>query len=631
MTTFSQDTQGPANTGIGDQRQITRDNSYVETTKTAVASGLNTAKEVHGAVGHVKGVDAVVQAQKTVDQEAADSEEYMRIEALGDTASIADVARQSELLTKNVARGRMTRENARLRVADLVSKSIEESPIFASEIRQSAGNLLGFDPKSEAARQFFGAYKPAGTDKLSALDKKANFISESTGQPVKTVRKALAESMMAESRLSTLKDQLALEDIEVDDYIAESTAITYKSSMNDLYGSLSMKIKEQGSVDLLTWNKEVADAKKGYISASLVELSALGYSGRTVLSKLNEQANLIYDPILETTESYDTNKVTARYLERKVQMAQIFASEANPVMFTIKHGYGERMASQVFDLLASSEGNESRLNLLKKTSGIGQFVNLAQMSREQFAKFSGNVMAKLGSPEGRSKGFTEEEAAVIDGVLGSMLPTMDGEDRSTVQTLLDDAGMPNKARSVIIGENKILVDRSKATPDTVRYVKHDYELIKNNNPKQIAAILGTSPAFVSVGKDGTIVLDSGKMGSGQGGRNVPVRPQTSDAYDKVQQINAYLRSDSWGKELGINKTTAASSFVAEIQRMEDLVDSMPDIEQVTMSGRTRNKTYRRPTLEEAMQFLSLPDQEAELKKQRYEYLLKKKAGELDAE
>lgn len=631
MVSFVQNIQGPADVGIGNQQVVQSDNSYANTMSRAIGGAVDTAirvtDKVTDDIAEGKAEDIVSDAMAATDQYTKDQEDLNRLSAV-ENATVEQVARKSALLEKGVKQGKLTREQARLMVSELATAAIEENGFLEGKIRDATRGLLGFDPKSEAVRQFFGAYEEAGSgDGLSALDKQHMQIAESLGMSLAAVKRNWAQSVIAKQNLEFAQSQLELGQIDSDQFIASYVADAQTDTMRGIFATTVQAVKENGSLDKTQFSNIIEQNKQAFIGAAIDKLEASGKYTLDADTKIRDKANVVFSQINTYLEDFDINAMQGRDLERVSNGLTMMGMKFFPQWSALKGGIGERMASQVMDMIHSAGGSEGKLQALMKTDPqVGKFAALMNLPAGEFNKFFFDTAGKFASGDSISS-YTPEQAAVLDVVVKNLSQNAKPEERDGLRGLLEEAGFVNKAESILIGEDKIKINRASATPDEVRYIKNQYNIAKEVFPRQIAATLAAEGNNISISADGSINLDMSKTVTGQGGRTIPVRQDESEAYTMVNKLNAFLSSPSWSNDLGI-KATTSKELVTQINDMIESVNNSPDIKETTGSGRSKKTETRRPNAEEAMNIISntsvqLTDREAKIK--RREELLRKRA------
>lgn len=568
MTSFVQQTEGVQPTGIGNQQIVQRDNSHINTLAKAVDSTFQAADAIGTVVGKQKAVDIVSEAQQQVDTEQKEAEEFAQLEALGDDASANDIARKTALLEKGVAQGRISRENARLRVADLVTKGIEENPIFASKIRDSASRLLGFNPESEAVRQFFGAFEPAGSGaKPNATEQRAQFLSENTDLSLTSARQLIAQQDMIDLQKNIRQDRLSIGDMTADQALAERSAADSLEGVNNLFGD-ALALKRDGQeINVDTWRQLATKHENAFVNATLQEYreSRIPVTSE-VEAKVRANAKQRYDALVEDIGEFDTGFLTKQNLDRLVTAQKMFGAQAMPTFSLLTNAYGDRTAASLIDLYANAAGNPARLQaILGANPAMSRFVDILNSDPAEFNRMLNNSVLKLADP---SSTITENDIPLIDFFADQVLKTANPEERESAIQLLIDKGMPAKATSILGTQGA-----STATPREKAIMKGEWDLAQGVLPEQIADeinfgnnsdVLTNQGVSIDVTPQGTLTLNKSKPD----GSPDPQR-FLHPAWNSVQKLNVFLNSADrgWGKDLGIaSKIKTAESLRTMIER-----------------------------------------------------------------
>lgn len=568
MVSFVQQTEGVRPTDIGNQRIVQEDLSYINSIGKAVDTAIQGADIVGTAIGKQKAKDIVAEAQQTVDTEVKEAEELAKIQSLGDEAGPAEIARKTALLEKGVARGRISRENARLRVADLVSKGIEENPIFASKIRQSASNLLGFNPESEAVRQFFGAFQPASTaTQMSADEKNAQFLSSNSGLSLTASRQLIAQGKEVALRKQIRQDQLELGDMTVDQYLAAESVDDDIEGTNAIFGDALALARQNKPINADTWSQLAAQRENAFV---MQVLTAARSSGVNITSeqeaKVRENAKARYDRLVEQLGRFDETFLNKQNLERMVTAQKLFGAQAMPVFSTLVNSFGDRIGSQILDLYANAAGKPERLQaMLGANPALAPFVTMLQQDPAKFSERMNNSLLKLNNPDAE---MTPEDTGFIDLFLNQTLRQANPEDRKSVIDMLVNKGMPTKAASVLANAG-----RTGAAPEEVNFMKGEWDLVQGVSPnaiidkiKQGNRSLSDRGATVQLSQDGKhlLLMQGRDLSTG-----LPRQATGHPAYADIQKINTFLNAaeKGWGKDLGITDTSRlAQQFVNSINQ-----------------------------------------------------------------
>lgn len=566
MVSFVQQVEGVRDTGIGNQQIVQGDLSWTNTLARGVSNVIEGVDEFGTRLGEQKATDLVSKAQKQVDLEVKEAEELAKINALGDDAGAQDVARKAALLEKGVAQGRISRENARLRVADLVTKGIEESPFFADKIRRSASRLLGFDPQSEAVQQFFGAFEPAGArETVSATEKRAQFLSQNTGMSLASSRQLIAQQDMLDLQKKIRQDRLAIGDMTIDEALAQKSSEDDIEGINAIFGEAIALVNSGQNIDAQTWAQLATKYENAFVLATLDEFASSGIPMTSAQqSKVRETTKARYNRIGEQLQQFDQTLINKQNLDRLVTSQKLFGAQAMPVFSTLVNAFGERIGGQLIDLYANAAGKPERLEAaLGANPALRPFINLLSQDPKGFTTRMNNSLLKLNDPAAT---IEAEDAAFIDVFLNNVVKTAKPEERESVITQLQNKNLNTKAASVLA-----LAGRTGATPTEVKYMKENWDLVRGTTPSTIInkiregnRTLTDRNARIEIAPDGkSLVLYQGvDLSTGQ-----PRQATGHPAWSDVQKINTYINAASrgWGRDLGINDVQKlAKELQAEI-------------------------------------------------------------------
>lgn len=589
MVSFVQQTEGARPTGIGDQQIVKKDLSYIDSINSAIDSTFKAIDIAGDISSKATAKDLVTSAQAAVESERKESEEFAALDALGDDAGAKEVARKTALLEKGVAQGRITRENARLRVTDLVTKGIEESPIFASKIRNSASRLLGFDLQSEATKQFFGSFEPSGSaKKVNPREAQAQFMSDNLGLPITSTRQLVAQQEELSLRKSIRADKLELGDMTADQALAERSIEDSLEGVNNIFGEALALQREGGEINADTWAQLTSKHENAFVNATLEEYRA---SGLNITSeqeaKVRSNASARYKVLNEQISKFDSSFLNKQNLERLVTTQKLFGAQAMPVFSTLINSFGDRIGSQIIDMYANAAGKPERLQAaLAANPALAPFVDLLSQDPEGFTKRMNSSLLKLNSPEVGD--ITAEDSGFIDLFLNQVGTTAPPKERESVIEKLANKGMPTKAASVLAKAG-----RTAATPKEVQFMKGEWAATKAGVPQQIAALIAELP-------NSTIELTAQGLVEKAGTRNVKgreiARAANSDVTAQLAKINTLLSAANkgWGKDFGIsNLQSEATNMVNSINSLAGEIKEARSSE--ITSGVVSNGRVRAPS------------------------------------
>lgn len=590
MTSFVQQVEGPQAASIGNQQIVQKDSSHINTLARGINSGIQAIDTIAGAVGEVKARDLVSKAQQQLDTEVNASDQAVRdaeiaLNTLSDDAAADEIQRKTASYERAIAQGKITRENARLRVADLVTKGIEESPFIADKIRRSASRLLGFDPTAEATQQFFGGFQPKGSgqSRTSAFETKAQFLAANTNMNIQQAREKIAIDEELALRKSTAQSRVELGAIANDQFIAERDSIDQIEGVGSVLGGLLQLQREGQTIDSNAINQQILVQEQAYIAAVETEAREAGRPLTTdQLSKLRSTAADRYDALRGQLESFDTLVTDKKFLERVVTANKIFGTKAMPNFAFLVDFAGERTASSLIDLYANVAGNPERLRaVLDSNPAMRRFIPILEANPDEFSRMLNNTVTKLADP---AAVMDEEDAALTDFFLGQVGNNLPPTEHETVVEMLASKGAGAKAISSISSRG-----RNIATPREVEYTKGEWELAQDILPDEIRAAIdagnqavarSNQGVSISVNEAGLLSLDKFKPD----GSPDPQR-FLHPAYNSVQKINQFLKmSDKgWGKDLGIkDKTAVANQIRRQIESPAITEDRMDELRQEAM-------------------------------------------------
>ena len=579
MASFVQQTEGVAPSGIGNQQIVQKDSSYLSTAARAVDSvfqGINTVGE---AVGNQRAAEITGEALAEVERERRESEEFTYIASLGDTANAQQVARKAALLEKGVAQGKITRENARLRVTDLVTKGIEESPLFASQIRKSAERLLGFSLESEATRQFFGSFEPTGAGETtkSATEKRAEFLSQNTDLSLPAARQLIAQQDMLELQKTIRADKLAVGDMTADQALAERATEDDIEGTNAIFGEAVALKRQNKEINADTWAQLATKYENAFVMSTLEEYRAAGIPiSSDQQAKVRANAKERYTRLTEQISKFDTGFLNKQNLERLVTAQKLFGAQAMPTFSLLVNSFGERIGSQVLDMYANAGGKPERLEAaLGANPALVPFIEMLRQDPKKFTERMNDSLLKLSNSNVGD--IDAVDAGFLDIFLNSVVKDAKPEDRESIVEKLSNKNLNTKAVSVLANAG-----RGGATKQEIKYMVDQWNLVQGVSPNLVAgAILEGNKTLTDRGARVELSADGKNLVLRQGINPITQQPQQATghpAWSEVQKINNFLNASKkgWANDLGITDTAKAAKQFAD--QINGLVTKSPTVD-----------------------------------------------------
>lgn len=566
MTTFVQQVEGARPVGIGDQRVLKQDQSHIASIGRAVDTAFQSFDEIGTAVGKQKAKDLVASAQAEVDAALAGEEEEL---TFGDDSALNEVASKAARYERGVSQGSISRETARLHVANAVTKGIEENPLFANKIRKAATNLLGFNPESEGVRQFFGAFQPAGTtSKLSAREKQAQFMADNSNGKLSlsASRHLIAQAEEVGLRKQLNQDRLALGDVSADQFLAESSIDDDIEGTQAIFGDALRLTNEGEEINADTWAQLAAKRENAFVAATLQQYRDSGIAISSAQeAKVRENAKGRYDRLSEQLSRFDQGFLNKQNLDRLVTAQKLFGAKAMPVFSTLVNSFGDRIGSQILDLYANAAGKPERLEAaLGANPALVPFVTMLKQDPKGFTDRMNQSLLKLNGTS--SDDLSPEDVGFIDLFLNTTVKKAAPKDRATVIEKLANMGVPTKAASVLAQSG-----RTAATPEEIAFMKREWELVNGTSPNTVAnKIKQGNRTLTDRGARLELNPDGNNLVLYQGINPITQEPQQATghpAWPEIQKINTFLNAarTGWGNDLKINNPQAiAKQFMDQI-------------------------------------------------------------------
>ena len=564
MGTLEQESPGVQFVGGGDQQIINRDTSY---SKAAIGVAGQVAKGIDefgdiSAASTAK--DLVTDAQSQADQARLELEESPELDGMPDNVS-GDVAKQTSKIERGVRAGTINKDNARLLVANIVTKAISEQPMFQDKIRKAASNLLGFNPESEGVRQFFSSFQTAGQVKelpivTQARQMKGDFaVNLNTLQQINTLK--------ANNDLSL--EHLASGNISAEVHFNSSREKTAVFAQTEIMTQVIALVEAGQTIDKNVWKQTVEASGISTWASFMSDLKASGQPmpDSTTLGRMKTQHFADFDQTLGFVESYDTSFLTQQNLDRLKVAQQAFAAQAFPVISFLTTTYGDRIAGQFLDMVKDANGSQQQLKqLFDITPGFGKIAETLTKNPQEFNKSFKEFMEKLPN---FGVVLTEDDGEWVDLAL-TLSRESPPEEQDQIFELTQARGLRNKTSSEI--------SRTPATIATKlqkQFMKSNYTLAKATLPPQIATLILDSNRGSTVGNARAVVQrnrvvllgDRSRYGASQTDRK-PTQLVHDPANAEIQKFNLYLNAidfKGWGDTLGANTAEQeANKFVAQI-------------------------------------------------------------------
>lgn len=606
MSTFIQQTEGMQPVGIGNQKIINPDNSWIDTASRGVSSFLRAADVAGDVYAERAAKSAVSGAQEQLHSEIKEAQEYSAIQALGDDAVLREVDRKTSQYIKGIANGKITRENARVRVADLVTKSIEESPMFEDKIRSSAARLLGFDPNAEGFRQFFGVFEPAGTTaKAPTARELAVEDLMRTGLSRKNALDLIAQRTRLETENAIADEQLAADTKDINSWWTDEHVKDRIITSQDIISQVAKQAKAGEEVNANVWNSTIDDMEQRSWNALMARAQQAGKMPKTATErqKMKAEHEASYQEMRDFAKGKDSDFFRQDSLNRMATMYKTYGAEAMPVFTFLNTNYGDRFASRVIDLIDAAGGDKQQLsNLLSVSPGMAPLVDILNTDPKQFQDLIMSTTRKLSDPTAT---LTDEEKRTVT-LLGDQIAgdNADPETKNQFATLAREKGLESTSSKVILRSSPSL-----ATPENKTFVTNRWNTARGVLPASIidkieqhntGSLTGRN-ARVKVTPTGlSLVINNPMRGE--------VQATSHPAWDDVQELNRFLSATNrgWGDVLGIKNPAAEAQAIAD--RVNNTLEGSVAAREAEASRVSQEKERSRAQSQEARQTANAPRQ-----------------------
>lgn len=577
MATFQQQAPEVQNVGIGDQRIVnTAESGYGDVVNT-FAQGAGIALDKYARdTAESKAQEIVSAAQKGLDESVAQAEDFG-----SDDPAVMGVHNTARKLNKAISQGTVTREHARLLVSNSVVKAIEEQPWLSRQIRQAASNLLGFDPKSEAAKQYFGMFNTR--EELMSAKKKDKTPYEKTrddyisvlGDSAET-RELAKTAYMRKLEAERIGEDLALGNAKSEVAYRELSNLDNLEATTNVFGAMKRMSDSGQPFSQALWKQTIDEQAQSSWAAISLALSKSKYPpDSTTMAKFKAEHDNRYNSLYGMVGNYGAEVVGAENLKRISLLNELYVNEALPTYKALTDGLGDRTASSLMDIIASADGSpEKQAALIKLNPGMATLFESFGGDPKDFKKKVFDSMKRLTDPNYTRETMTPADAATLDVIATTAADKAPAEERESVVEMLSSKGFTNKALSVVFKR-----PRSAATDKEVQTVKNEWNTVKATSTNNI--LIGLSELAADATKGGVTfkVITDSKTGQPNivayqgkhlaGGERQLVRHPIAD---QIEKINKFLRASNngWATDLGVkNVAQEARDWVTTLNEAQE--------------------------------------------------------------
>ena len=569
MVSFVQQTEGVRPTGIGNQQIVQRDQSYLDGVQRTFGHVEKTVDRLGDSYAQSTGSEIVRRAEQQVHNEVLESQELKALEELGDKASVEQTERRIDLIKRGVTSGKIDKDNARLRVAQLATKEIQSNPWFQDRIRQSAATMLGFDPIAEGTRQFFSAFEGGNTPtRLTAFEKQVQNLQQA-GLSSKTAQDTTARlfKLRADQEIADLEYEAGVRD--TDSYIGTTLLNDIPSSTQDFFARL-VEIKNNNQpVDADAIGREIDAIEQAYINKTLTKVRSTEglVAGTDTAKNIADQYRQHFDGLREIASNRDFSNIQAQELDRWNTAVKVWGAQAIPQLLAFNNLLGDRFTTKFMDILGQAGSPQELNNLLSAYPSLGimvkglnnKEVDLPRIFTDTVTKLSNGVVT---NPDGSSNLTSEEEVTlgVLENEMGGEKATP--EDREDITDLFIDNNLDSRATKIILGARESL-----ATPKQKAFVTNRWNSIRKAGVSEIAdAIVADSSGIgyrVEAGDTGLKLI---------GTSQTPVKSIWTREIDNdstmslgIRDLNRFLQSSSkgWSDTFGLRDPAREAQLIAD--------------------------------------------------------------------
>ena len=585
--TFISKTNGIQDVGIGNQQL----DSTAETNSTAGIINAVTSEGFKAASMYADNKAESV-AQRIVNDSFRDLENTRASSEDDDFGNdepvVKGVKEVSAKLGRGVSQGTMTRENARLLVSNSVVKAIEEQPWLSRQIRAAASNLLGFDPKSEGTRQYFASYNTEAELKAranSAKDTKyetavKNLVS--AGYSIEQAREIAGEQLRTEVEIDLLTNKMKKGEVDAEMAFRKASTIDANRANIDVMTRMKQASNDGATFSPTLWREEVrAQENASWLTIENQLMAMPVPPTTTVLARMKAEHTGRYDAYYERVKDLGPDAFTKEAIDSQRLTNELTAYVTSPTLKALEDGFGERAVPDMMALIKAADGDPVKKKALIKLDPrledfFTSYGDNRGMANSKVIEALTRLTKIARSPNLGLKDFSNTDAAFYDNFLIPSLEKASPENREKAVKELFDAGLSQRALTVITKN-----DRSAVTDYEAGVVGKVWEQTKGTTLPRIAEDVRSFVEDATKGNvdfdvvtdtktgDVSIVAYQGTNLSTGNRRQLLNHPIT----EKLNNINKYLHMSGrgWGKDLGIkNQAIEAKEWLLKLNEVKEM-------------------------------------------------------------
>lgn len=546
-----------ASAGIGNQQVVQPASAaqLIQGLTNTAAQGVELAANIYG---ERKGREIAEESMESIDRARAMLELPEGVGLRGDEAAArAGLSADSfHILEQAQANGTISRDKARLIAQAEVRKRIGEQPFAARQIRQSASGVLGFNIESEAAAQFFSSFpqQGAGQGRQSQMDKwrdQAEAFEQVLGIPVESGMQMLARDEYADLQLNLAKTGYEAGALSSRDFMSQSEAADSETALAGILGELQAAAAEGEPVDNAVLAATIKTKKQAYLNElrNSQQIHAGTLAGED-WTRFEATVARRYDGYLDLINTVGIDNLDQIRLDRADRTLRLLGHERAPDMLYLKATYGERIASEYFNLLTNAG---DRLPLLLNRNPMLKRIHEEIGEQGVLARLRDSTLGVL-----RGNGVqSDEDRQLVAAAAGLAFESSPDLANNLIQELAA-AGAEYTAMDIV-------ADRSPnvSSVDNVKRMKRMYEQDVPRMASQVGAILsqfegrtfGGNPLVRwNVDAQGGLWVTDHNGRELHLSRNPELRAAGRQILDLNKKMSVFGNSfrRGWGEELGTN-------------------------------------------------------------------------------
>ena len=526
-----------AKEGLQDSFQETGD--IVSVVEAAKAEGATFDPQTGEVMGGIENLSPEVQAQLN----------SISKEARGTFNSIASA----------VAQGSTTQAAASLKLESELKRMTNANPGFGPDLRSLARDIAGYDPSNFQLRQMLNINRPNKTAaKKTAFDKindEADAIVQGfAAGGLKLDHNAMvfmiAKDKQATFQTSIIDSQLKTNESDAAAWLSARRAQGGGQTSRILANIAQAKIQGQGVIDTIGYQNLIEKAKQETKNEFFQSFQKAGKTlTLSVQQEISKGIDSDYAEIEKAVKENGFGKILDEKLNTIAKVDKLWGTSQNRKLARLTNAHGERVASQLIELMANA-GSPGQLDLLVKfIPGLQSHIAANNITSQDAAAKNLEVIDKI--LQGKTN-FTAEDLtfrpAAESIIYGDDMPK-DLREQAVIQMGKTE---PVRTTAYLAKPDQ----RRKASDKEVKFMTQQFQINGDKLVKDIAHDLaGGGGLKVKLGENNQITATIAKSQKGV----TQDLPTTTNA---IRQLQIYIDAadNGWSGDLGVSTTFAADTL-----------------------------------------------------------------------